>query len=102
MDYPDQQRINLLYLLYGINRFLSTEFCIQKHIFIKFFIIKYNNLYQSQTYRQYMQIEGGKFMNNIQVASLTDDQIDAINKYESDFIQKFGNKIVLVALNKNK
>ena len=41
-------------------------------------------------------------MNDIRVASLTQDQVDAISKYEGDFVQKFGSKIVLVALNQNK
>jgi hypothetical protein len=38
----------------------------------------------------------------VRVASLTEDQAETISKYENDFGQKFGSKIVLIALNQNK
>lgn len=37
-------------------------------------------------------------MHNVNIASLTSDQVNAINKYEEEFTKKYGEDIVLIAV----
>ena len=39
---------------------------------------------------------------DVNVASLSDDQVQLIQKYEQEFKSKFGNNVVLIAFNDNK
>ncbi|MCX7780398.1 MAG: hypothetical protein N2491_05695 [Negativicutes bacterium] len=40
-------------------------------------------------------------MHNVNIASLTPDQLAAINNYEEDFTKKYGKDIVLIAVNRH-
>lgn len=40
-------------------------------------------------------------MKSIDIASLTSDQVNAINKYEEEFTKKYGEDIVLIAVKRS-
>lgn len=37
-------------------------------------------------------------MHDVNIASLTSDQVSVINRYEEEFIKKYGEDIVLIAV----
>lgn len=41
-------------------------------------------------------------MQNVNIASLTSDQVNAINRYEEEFTKKYGEDIVLIAVKRSR
>ncbi|WP_281240890.1 hypothetical protein [Sporolituus thermophilus] len=39
-------------------------------------------------------------LKNMNVAALSDDQVDAVKKYEQDFKAKYGSDVILIAFRK--